>query len=152
MHRFLERRPAIKPIVRWRSQPISRAKIQSVILRSKCFAIFLGLLIFSSTYSSQARAADKTKADERAGAVLFRDKGCAHCHGDTLEGSKKGPSLKDINQDASWTPAKMNEQILNGGQKMPPFSDSLTDDEIAQLIAYLRAKVRPVAPPVIQEK
>ena len=33
------------------------------------------------------------------------------------------------------------------GQKMPAFSDSLTDPEIAQLVAYLRAKHRPAPPP-----
>jgi len=30
---------------------------------------------------------------------------------------------------------------------MPPFGDSLTDEQIAQLVAYLRAKNRPVPPP-----
>jgi mono/diheme cytochrome c family protein len=40
----------------------------------------------------------------------------------------------------------MTEQILNGGKKMPPYRDSLSDDEIAQLVAYLRAKDRPTPP------
>ena len=31
---------------------------------------------------------------------------------------------------------------------MPPFRESLSDDEIAQLVAYLRAKNRPVPPPL----
>jgi mono/diheme cytochrome c family protein len=30
---------------------------------------------------------------------------------------------------------------------MPPFSDSLTDQEIAQVVAYLRAKHQPAPPP-----
>jgi mono/diheme cytochrome c family protein len=30
---------------------------------------------------------------------------------------------------------------------MPPFSDSLSDKEIAELVAYLRAKHRPIPPP-----
>ena len=41
----------------------------------------------------------------------------------------------------------MTEQILNGGEKMPPFADSLSDPEIAQIVAYLRAKNRPVPSP-----
>ncbi len=44
-------------------------------------------------------------------------------------------------------PPKITDQIMNGGQKMPPFSDSLTDKEIAQMVAYLRARHRPVPPP-----
>lgn len=92
------------------------------------------------------RAAD-TKGDAMAGAVLFRDKGCVHCHGAGGIGTQKGPSLTDLRKSKLWTPAKMTEQILNGGQKMPPFADSITDPEVAQIVAYLRAKQRPVPPP-----
>jgi mono/diheme cytochrome c family protein len=88
-----------------------------------------------------------TPADEKAGAILFRDKGCEHCHGVGGIGGKKGPSLVDIRKDKAWPPEKITEQILNGGKKMPPFSDSLSDPEIAQIVAYLRAKQRPVPPP-----
>jgi hypothetical protein len=44
----------------------------------------------------------------------------------------------DLRKNKLWPPAKITAQILNGGQKMPPFSDSVTD---------LRAKHRPVPPP-----
>jgi mono/diheme cytochrome c family protein len=88
-----------------------------------------------------------SNAAEQAGAILFRDKGCAHCHGDGGIGTKKAPALTGLRKDKEWTPARINSQILNGGQKMPPFSESLTDEEIAQLIAYLRAKHRPDPPP-----
>ncbi len=97
--------------------------------------------------SLSAVAAASKKADEMAGAVLFRDKGCAHCHGEGGIGGKKGPPLVDIEKDKQWTPEKITNQILNGGQKMPPFADSLTDAEVAQIIAYLRDKHRPVVPP-----
>lgn len=85
------------------------------------------------------------------GAVLFRKLDCAHCHGEGGIGTKKAPSLAEIRKDKEWPPAKITSQILNGGQKMPPFSDSLSDAEIAQLVAYLRAKHRPVPPPVSPE-
>jgi mono/diheme cytochrome c family protein len=93
-------------------------------------------------------AASKGDADSKAGALLFRDKGCAYCHGSGGIGTKKAPSLLDIRNNKDWPPEKMTDQILNGGDKMPPFRDSLSDEEIAQLIAYLRAKHRPVAPPL----
>ena len=91
-----------------------------------------------------------TKTAEKAGAILFRDKGCVQCHGVGGVGGvpgKNAPSLVGIRNDPKWTPAKMTDQILNGGQKMPPFSDSVTDAEAAELIAYLRARHRPIAPP-----
>jgi mono/diheme cytochrome c family protein len=88
-----------------------------------------------------------TKTAEEAGAILFRDKGCTHCHGVDGIGTKKAPSLVDLRKNKQWTPAQIANQILNGGQKMPPFNDSVTDQEAAQLVAYLRAKHRPVPPP-----
>jgi mono/diheme cytochrome c family protein len=84
---------------------------------------------------------------EKAGAVLFRDKGCTYCHGVDGAGTKKAPSLLELPKDKSWTPGKITSQILDGGQKMPPFRESVTDDEVTDLIAYLRAKNKPVPPP-----
>jgi mono/diheme cytochrome c family protein len=93
-----------------------------------------------------AFAASKTEADERAGAALFVDKGCTFCHGVGGAGTNKAPSLVDIRKDKAWPADKIKNQIMNGGQKMPPFADSLTDEEVSQLIAYLLAKHRPVVP------
>jgi mono/diheme cytochrome c family protein len=92
-------------------------------------------------------ALSKKMTPEEAGAILFRDKGCAHCHGAGGTGGKKGPDLSGIRTDKLWTSEKITHQILEGGQKMPPFSDSLTEAEITQLVAYLRAKHRPIPPP-----
>ena len=100
-----------------------------------------------SATSAWGLSGSSAKADEQAGAVLFRDKGCAYCHGAGGTGGKKGPDLSGLRKDKLWPPGKITQQILNGGQKMPPFSDSLTDAEIAQLVAYLRAKERPAPTP-----
>jgi mono/diheme cytochrome c family protein len=106
--------------------------------------ILLGLLVASFP----GHAASKSEADAKAGALLFRDKGCAHCHGAGGVGTQKAPSLMKIREDKAWPPDKITEQILDGGDKMPPFRDSLSDEEIAQIIEYLRAKHRPVPPPL----
>ena len=111
-----------------------------------CAASLVALAVFIAT-PAQALFASKTKAQEEAGAFLFRDKGCAHCHGVGGIGSKKAPALTDLRRNKLWTPAKITDQILNGGQKMPSFSDSVTDEEVIQLVAYLRAKRRPDPPP-----
>ena len=109
---------------------------------------FAAVLVFCSCSAQNLHALGaNSKADEEAGAILFRDKGCAHCHGAGGTGGKKGPDLSGIRTDKLWTPENITHQILNGGQKMPPFSDSLTDAEIAQLVAYLCAKHRPIPPP-----
>lgn len=85
-------------------------------------------------------------AQERAGAVLFRDN-CARCHGADLEGSKKAPALGEIRKKKHWTDERITNRILNGeGKKMPPFRESLSAEQIRQLIAYLRAENH-AAPP-----
>ena len=120
-----------------------------MIVRShSLFAIFVVALAVIAV--SPVSAASKTKADEEAGALLFRDQDCAHCHGIGGIGGagKKGPALTNLRNNKLWPPDKIAKQIMNGGQKMPPFSDSLTDAQIAQLVAYLRAKNRPVPPPI----
>jgi mono/diheme cytochrome c family protein len=107
------------------------------------FAFISFLLLGSATlvYGSD------TKSAEMAGAVLYRDKGCGFCHGANLEGTKKAPALAEIRKQKAMTNEKISNQILDGGTKMPPFRESLSDEEIQQLISFLRAKNRPVAPP-----
>jgi mono/diheme cytochrome c family protein len=90
--------------------------------------------------------AESPKAAESAGATLFRDKGCAYCHGANTQGTPKGPSLENVRKTKKA--AQIVDQIKNGGQKMPSFEDSLSNDEIAQLVAYLRAKHRPQPAPL----
>ena len=104
------------------------------------------LLAIILVASSPASVFGAKKDDEKAGAVLFRDKGCAYCHGVGGIGAKKGPSLVGIPKDKAWPTDKITSQILNGGPKMPPFRESLTDEEVAQLVAYLRTKNKPIAP------
>ena len=132
---------------RRRGQP-NHEKIASVIPRvNPLNPILLFAVLFLSALSPHPLFGSNTEVAERAGAILFRDKGCTHCHGEGGVGTKKAPSLVDLRRNKQWTPAQITNQILNGGQKMPPFSDSVTDEEAAQLVAYLRAKHRPVPPP-----
>ena len=107
--------------------------------------LLLGLIALIAPHS--AFSAAKKSDEEKAGAVLFRDKGCTYCHGVGGVGTKKAPSLIGLPKDKAWTPEKITTQILNGGQKMPPFRESVTDEDVTDLIAYLRAKNKPVPPP-----
>jgi mono/diheme cytochrome c family protein len=113
------------------------------------FAFVALSFVFAAALSQAVLAAEKphpTKADELAGALLFRQQDCGHCHGPEGIGGKKGPPLTNLRKNKDWPPEKIARQILNGGQKMPPFGDSLTDGQIAQLVAYLRAKNKPTLP------
>ena len=118
-----------------------------MIPRLKPFSSFLlSGLVALVAIPTQLSASSKSDA-EKAGALLFRDKGCTYCHGVGGVGTKKAPALTGLHKDKTWTPEKITNQILNGGQKMPPFRDSVTDEDVTNLIAYLRAKNKPVPPP-----
>jgi mono/diheme cytochrome c family protein len=119
-----------------------------VIARRKLSLLVLAF-VPALTTTPAALAASKphfTKADEQAGALLFQQQDCAHCHGPEGIGGKKAPPLTNLHNNKVWTPEKITHQILNGGLKMPPFGDSLTDPQIAQLVAYLTAKHKPKPP------
>ena len=116
-----------------------------MISRNHSSLLFVLCLITSLAVPTSLFAA-KTGEQEKAGAVLFRDKGCTYCHGVGGVGTKKAPALTGLPKDKTWTPDRLTNQILNGGQKMPPFRDSVTDEDVSNLIAYLRAKNKPVPP------
>jgi mono/diheme cytochrome c family protein len=111
--------------------------------------LILSALIFGfcTALPAHAVSGSRDKAAAKAGAVLFQNKGCAHCHGEAGIGGKKGPPLTDLGKNKLWTPTRITNQIMNGGQKMPAFFESLTDEEVTELVAYLRARHKPAAPP-----
>jgi mono/diheme cytochrome c family protein len=98
---------------------------------------------------AQLAFAEKTKSAEATGATLFRDKGCAYCHGANTQGTAKGPSLLHVRK--ALKAPRIADQIKNGGQKMPSFEESLSPEEINQVVAYLRAKHRPSPTPTATE-
>jgi mono/diheme cytochrome c family protein len=110
----------------------------------------LPVLFLALIATSSAQVPD-TQAAEQAGAVLFRDN-CARCHGANLEGTKKAPAIAEIRKKKHWTDERITNRILNGAGKMPPFRESVSEEQIQQLIAYLRAENRPTPPPAPEQK
>jgi mono/diheme cytochrome c family protein len=116
--------------------------IRHSLLRAVSALAIVGIFIVSL----QSASAESSKEAEQAGATLFRDKGCAYCHGANTQGTKKGPSLQTVRK--VMKAQQITDQIKNGGQKMPSFEESLSPTEIAELVAYLRSKHRPAPSPV----
>jgi mono/diheme cytochrome c family protein len=98
----------------------------------------LGLVLASSCAGVQLRR----EALSEPGALLFngytRDAvDCWRCHGGDGAGAARGPGL------ASRVPKKSDERlaliIREGKGTMPGFQRVLSDDEVTQLVAWLRA-------------
>ena len=79
-----------------------------------------------------------------SGTALFTSSGCVHCHGDGGQGGEIGPNLQDVGKRLQ--PAAITTQIHDGGKAMPAFGESLTDAQIADLVAYLRTLKPPPKP------
>ncbi len=77
------------------------------------------------------------------GKKLFDKTGCVACHGNNARGAV-GPDLTDD----EWLRAPTDEMIFgtirNGrsGTLMSPFKDMLTDEQIWQIVTYLRDENR----------
>lgn len=71
---------------------------------------------------------------EEAGEVLY-DQHCAGCHGASGAGTYAGPPLAV----ASMSDEELLDQVLEGSGRMPGFAEKLSDDDLADLIAFLRA-------------
>ncbi len=89
--------------------------------RVNLLASLLSLVLIAIPVSAASAASSKQEELAKAGAALYRDKGCSYCHGAGGAGTKKAPPLTDIWKDKKLTTERMTNQILNGGQKMPPF-------------------------------
>lgn len=87
----------------------------------------------------------KPDASPTDGAVLFRQE-CVFCHGVGARGGVRGPDLTTGTWIHGGADADLARTIKEGipGTAMPPHR--LTDDEIAQIIAYLRTIQQPVTP------
>jgi mono/diheme cytochrome c family protein len=100
-------------------------------------------------YAPVAAAGSRKSEMKAQGAALFADKGCSHCHGAAgFGGSDSGPDLSQVRKELK--PAEIAQQIHDGGKNMPAFGDSLSSDEIAELVQYLRSRRKP--PPGFQRR
>ena len=99
---------------------------------------------------AQTKTTKKTpagKADAAAvgrGKDLFQQK-CSTCHYDTNDAKKIGPGLKGLNKRGTFTvnnnkvtDENLKAWIENGDSLMPPFKDVIDDNQIKDVIAYVR--------------
>jgi mono/diheme cytochrome c family protein len=84
------------------------------------------------------RVEASSKQDRQAGAVLFHEKGCEHCHGVDGVGTDRAPSLSTVGKRRKK--AQIVQQIAQGGNGMPAYGSVLQMEEIKWLAEFLHAK------------
>jgi mono/diheme cytochrome c family protein len=107
--------------------------------------IFMGAAIGVVMFGFAGSSTAASNADRAAGAELFKEKGCEHCHGPDGAGTDKGPSLTTVGKRMKRE--QIEHQIREGGKEMPPFGDVLNDDETHKLVEYLAHKKK--APKIV---
>ena len=55
--------------------------------------------------------ATRAAAADHAGAAVYRDLGCASCHGRNLQGTRGAPALEEL--DRHWSEAELVEYLQN---------------------------------------
>ena len=78
---------------------------------------------------------DGEGGEDADGAAVFASAGCGGCHtfGPANSSGTIGPNLDDIDLNKD----EIAQQVRNGGGGMPPFGDSLSDDEIDAVADYV---------------
>ena len=109
-------------------------------MKSLMAGIMLAALIVPSAFAGNGAAA---KGDAAAGKTVFTNR-CAMCHGPDASGNTPmakalGATIPDYRSKTvqDMTDADIKKQIVDGKGKMPPQS-GLSDDDIANVIAYIR--------------
>jgi mono/diheme cytochrome c family protein len=80
-------------------------------------------------------AVEVPEGDPAAGRSIFDSAGCSGCHtlADAGAAGTVGPNLDDAKPDA----ATVFEIVTNGRGAMPPFGGQLSEQEIADVTAYV---------------
>src|SRR5689334_1653323 len=83
----------------------------------------------------------------KQGAVLFRQE-CVFCHGVGARGGARGPDLTTGAWVHGGSDADLARTIREGvaGTAMPP--NRLTDNEVWEIVSYLRSAQQPAAAPI----
>jgi mono/diheme cytochrome c family protein len=100
--------------------------------------------VLAQTKTTKKAATGRDPAAVARGKEMFQQK-CSTCHYDTSDAKKIGPGLKGIGKRGTFTvnnnkvtDESLKTWIENGDSLMPPFKDVLEDNQIKDVIAYVK--------------
>ena len=115
-----------------------RMNRDSFVCTCAILIVFIAEIGLFSASTAQARSAQGSAAAK----ATFQSK-CAMCHGPDGGGSEVGKSMKvpDLRSPAvqKLPDAQLAEAISDGKGGMPPFKNSLSEDQIHALVTYIRS-------------
>lgn len=130
-------------------------KVSEKLMTKRFAHTVLGLLL-ASLFTCNATAGTETSADQAGSPKTYseedlrrsdwidagRDRfnsACTYCHGAKGEGGK----VKSFTERSGWKPEAIHEVISKGRTRgsnvMPPWGDSMKDEEIWKVVAYIKS-------------
>ena len=111
-------------------------------LKSRFKIVVVCLFIFTSFFSCAKKEPKQLSVQQsiRVEASFFRSN-CVICHGKEADGGelagKAVPSLR-TGDAVSKSDAELYDQIANGKNGMPPFKHQLTENQIRNMVRFIR--------------
>lgn len=107
--------------------------------KSTLAAVAISVLAMTALFSNQINAAGGSAT---GGQAIFKAK-CASCHGADASGNTpvgKNLKIRDLRsaEVQSQSDAQLFNTISKGKGKMPAYAKSLSEDQIHQLVAFIR--------------
>lgn len=123
--------------------PVRLLKLRKNRLVLSSFSLAVSALLCVAL-AAQNRAASKAVGAEVARGKALFDSKCAVCHYSASTAKKIGPGLKNLFQRGTYAngapidDASLARWIEKGGKNMPGLKDSLSAEQIRDLIAYVK--------------
>ncbi len=112
--------------------------------RTRVIAILLLLFLAWLAACKSAKPRPVLNAQQERGRRVFNAR-CAQCHDAESTDPRQGPGLEGLYQrpylPSSGAPVnddRVRDSILLGRRNMPPMRNALDDEQLADLLAYLR--------------
>ena len=87
---------------------------------------------------SPTEPTDEAEGNPEAGASVWSDN-CAGCHGPEGTGANGGPNL--VGNEQAMDLERVRAQVTNGGGGMPAFKDTLSEQQISDVAAYVTEEI-----------
>ncbi len=117
-----------------------------------CFGLALAGVLSAAVHAQPPSSAPKLSAAEKSGRKIFQTR-CAMCHvgqdpATELATSNAPPRQTTfgplLSKAQAPNEAALREKIKNGGPRMPGYKHALTDQQIDQVIAFMKTVERPL--------
>jgi mono/diheme cytochrome c family protein len=141
----MERMGSARKMIQLRREIVNRTFARTgAMLATAALGITLAGVALAQTKTTKKAPAGKDAAAVARGKEVFQQK-CSTCHYDTSDAKKIGPGLKGIGKRGTFTvnnnkvtDESLKAWIENGDSLMPPFKDVIDDNQIKDVIAYVK--------------